>query len=146
MLPKRGKREAQEIAAQLGPWLRARGHESLVVGDGLPDAAGTSVEEEELGDQIDLLVVLGGDGTLLRGAGLVADRGVPLLGVNLGHLGFLTSCSPADARVAVERALAGELPREERMRLECRLRRESGEEVVKAACNDAVLSQGALAR
>jgi len=147
ILLKRGKPEAVEIAGQLAPWLAARGHQAIVV-DGAPEISGGAerVAESELGGRIDLLVVLGGDGTLLRGAALVADRGVPLLGVNLGHLGFLTSCAPADALVALERALAAELHLEERLRLRCLIRRGKGEEIVKFACNDAVVSQGALAR
>jgi len=144
LLLKRDKAEARDIAAELAPWLRSSGHEAFVVGDGVEGAA--RLGEEGLGDHIDLLVVLGGDGTLLHGASLVADRGVPILGVNLGHLGFLTSCAPAEARSALERALAGEMPLEERMRLRCDLKRASGEVVTKFACNDAVVSQGALAR
>jgi NAD+ kinase len=136
---------AVEIAAELVPWLSARGHQPLVVGDGGPPGAPT-VDEAHLPDALDLLVVLGGDGTLLHGASLVADQGVPILGVNLGRLGFLTSCAPADAKLALDRALAGELPLEERLRLRCELHRASGQTVVKFACNDAVLSQGALAR
>ena len=141
---KRDKSEARDIAAELAPWLRQQGNEAFVVGDGVEGAA--RLTEEGLGDHIDLLVVLGGDGTLLHGASLVADRGVPILGVNLGHLGFLTSCAPAGAKQALERALAGELPLEERMRLRCDLKRANGEVVTKYACNDAVVSQGALAR
>ena len=144
MLLKRDKPDAPEIAAQLAPWLVERGHRAYIVGDGVPGA--TQVEENDLVNHIDLLLILGGDGTLLRGASLVADRGVPILGVNLGHLGFLTSCAPADAQLALERALAGELHLEERLRLRCVLSRDNGEQIVKYACNDAVVSQGALAR
>src|SRR3954469_9197475 len=133
LLLKRQKPEARDIAADLAPWLRQLGHESYVVGDGVEGAE--HLDEEGLGDQIDLLVVLGGDGTLLHGASLVADRGVPILGVNLGHLGFLTSCAPADAQVALERAITGEMRIEERLRLRCVLRRSTGEEIVKFACN-----------
>jgi NAD+ kinase len=148
MLLKRGKPEAVEIAGQLAPWLTASGHEAWVVEGGETGAIdGARVtSERELAARIDLLLVLGGDGTLLHGASLVAEREIPILGVNLGHLGFLASCAPADARAALERALKGALPVEERMRLHCLLRRGSGEEVVKVACNDAVVSQGALAR
>jgi NAD+ kinase len=92
------------------------------------------------------MIVLGGDGTLLHAASLVAELGVPILGVNLGHLGFLTSCAPADAESAVARALAGDLALEERLRLRCEVVRGSGERLVRHACNDAVVSQGALAR
>jgi NAD+ kinase len=153
MLLKRGKPEAVEIAAQLAPWLRARGHEAYSVvadGDSSSVPGATPLEEDEVVGRIDLLLVLGGDGTLLHGASLVADRGVPILGVNLGHLGFLTSCAPADAETALARAIAGELVLEERLRLRCEVVRRSkngpGERLVKFACNDAVVSQGALAR
>ncbi len=146
MILKREKPEAVDIAAQLAPWLRASGHQAIITGDGVSVAEATHVGTEELADAIDLLVVLGGDGTLLRGAALVAERGIPILGVNLGHLGFLTSCAPADAQSAIERAISGQLPLEERLRLRCVLRRSGGGEISKYACNDAVVSQGALAR
>jgi NAD+ kinase len=144
LLLKRGKAEARDIASALVPWLKELGHEAFVVGDGVEGAA--HLAEDGLGDHIDLLVVLGGDGTLLHGASLVAERGVPILGVNLGHLGFLTSCAPEDAKSALEQALRGEMALEERMRLRCDLKRASGEVITRFACNDAVVSQGALAR
>jgi NAD+ kinase len=147
MLLKRAKPEAVEIAASLSGWLRARGYEALIVVNHNPPPQGARVvSESELVESVELLVVLGGDGTLLHGAALVADRQVPILGINLGHLGFLTSCAPEDAIPALERALAGDLPMEERLRLRCDVVRGSGERITRYACNDAVLSQGALAR
>lgn len=140
ILLKPGKPEAIDIAAELVPWLGKRGHEALIAGAETAVPGARKIEEAQLGEEVDLLVILGGDGTLLRGAALVAERGVPILGINLGHLGFLTSCAPIDATTAVERALAGELPLEERLRLRCVLKRETGEETVKYACNDAVVS------
>jgi NAD+ kinase len=147
MLLKRAKPEAVEIAAELATWLRARGHEAIVIGkhDVTPHGA-RIVDENEFVDEIDLLVVLGGDGTLLHGGALVADKRVPILGINLGHLGFLTSCAPADAQTALERALDGQLPLEARLRLCVELIRGSGERITRFACNDTVVSQGALAR
>ena len=147
LLLKRAKTEAVEIAGELTAWLQARGHEAIVVGDHDSSPRGARfVEEAELPAGLALLVVLGGDGTLLHGGALVADAKVPILGINLGHLGFLTSCAPADAHSAIERALAGELPLEERMRLRVTVVRGAGETVTRFACNDAVVSQGALAR
>ena len=147
MLLKRAKPEAVEIAGQLAAWLRVQGHEAFLIGDHhSPPHGARVVAEEELPEKIDLLIVLGGDGTLLHGAALVADLKVPLLGVNLGHLGFLTSCAPADAESALDRALKGEILLEERLRLRCEVVRASGERFVRYACNDAVVSQGALAR
>src|SRR5260370_34451077 len=117
MLLKRAKPEAVEIAAELATWLRGRGHDALVIGKHDVTPHGARIVDEELTEEIDLLVVLGGDGTLLHGGALVADKRVPILGINLGHLGFLTSCAPADAQSALERALDGQLPLEARLRL-----------------------------
>jgi len=147
MLLKRAKPEAVEIATELAAWLQGRGHEALIIGNhNTPPHGARFLDESELVQEIDLLVVLGGDGTLLHGAQLVADLRVPILGINLGHLGFLTSCACADAHGAIERALSGQLPLEERLRLRVEVVRGSGERMTRFACNDAVLSQGALAR
>src|SRR5262249_23892969 len=103
------------------------------------------VPEAELGRAIDALVCFGGDGTLLQAAGLVGDHGVPVLGVNLGTMGFLVPFAPSEARSALERALAGELPLEERMRLAVDIQKD-GQVTTRAALNDAVLAQGSMAR
>jgi NAD+ kinase len=146
-LLKRAKPEASEIADELSAWLRSRGHEAMIVcRSESPPHEARFVEDDELKEPIDLLVVLGGDGTLLHGGALVADKKIPILGINLGHLGFLTSCAPADAKHAIERALAGQLPLEERLRLRVDVIRGTGERMTRHACNDAVVSQGALAR
>ena len=142
LLLKRGKPEALEIARELCTFLGARNVEAWVVGNHNDPALGArAVGEDELSERIDLLVVLGGDGTLLHGAELVADRGIPILGVNLGHLGFLTSCPPAEALATLAAALDGKLVQEERMRLRVELIRESGAVTVAWACNDVVVSQ-----
>ena len=153
LLLRRGKAEAVEIAAQLVPILRARGHEVLAVDDAPETAKKLSaiegvrvVGEGQIRGAIDLLVVLGGDGTILRGAALCADEGVPILGINLGTLGFLACAPPADATATLEEALDGKLAIEERLRLRCELHLASGDTIVRHAANDAVVSQGALAR
>lgn len=146
LLLKPGKRDAVEIACDLVAMLAARGLEVLVA-HGPPEgiAGARTVADTQL-TEADLLVVLGGDGTLLHGAAAVADAGVPLLGINLGHLGFLTSFARREARASVERALSGALVLERRLRLRVVLKRGDGEELVRFACNDAVISQGSIAR
>jgi NAD+ kinase len=144
---KRGKPEAEAIARALIPGLTASGRTVRV----LPEQAQLSPEvtvasESELGAGIDLCVCLGGDGTLLHAAALVGDHGVPVLGVNLGTLGFLVPFAPAEARAALERALAGQLELEERIRLTVQLHRADGRVTSRTALNDAVLSQGSMAR
>ena len=97
--------------------------------------------------ELDLLVTLGGDGTLLRGARMVAPHGVPVLGVNLGHLGFLTSLAPADLESGLEVVMAGQAVLDERIVLE--VHAESPDGTIRAstlAFNDAVLHRGGAAR
>src|SRR5688500_13142497 len=117
-LLKRGKPEAAQIGAELANTLLRRGSSVVVVEEQAamhPQAK--AVPPEVLGSQIDVLVVLGGDGTFLYGASLVADHGVPLLGINLGSLGFMAHYTLGGARAAVEAVPARTLPADERMRL-----------------------------
>lgn len=96
---------------------------------------------------LDLVVTLGGDGTLLRGARLVATHGVPVLGINLGHLGFLTSAPREEIEPALERWRAGDYELDERMALA--VHAEDGDGTagkVHLALNDAVLHKGGAAR
>jgi NAD+ kinase len=149
MLLKPGKTEAIGLARELCAALAERGVDALVVG-APPSVAHELAPARRVGEDalvgVQLLVVLGGDGTLLHGADLVADHGTPILGINLGNLGFLTSCPPEQGRATLEQALDGKLPLERRMRLRVELVRAGGERVVRFACNDAVISQSVLAR
>ena len=97
--------------------------------------------------EIDALVTLGGDGTLLRGARLVSGRAVPILGINLGRLGFLTSCGRDEAELALRRLAAGDYLAERRMQLEGRaLDSAGGARKRWFALNDVVLHKGGFAR
>jgi NAD+ kinase len=96
---------------------------------------------------LDALLTLGGDGTLLRGARLLAGREVPILGVNLGRLGFLTSCGPADLDDALRRLARGQYYAEPRMALAARAVGADGEERMHwRSLNDVVLHKGGFAR
>jgi NAD+ kinase len=98
-------------------------------------------------DQIDALLTLGGDGTLLRGARLLAGRQVPILGVNLGRLGFLTTCGVEDLETTVTKLASGEFRAEARMTLEARTLADDGSERKRwTALNDVVLHKGGFAR
>jgi NAD+ kinase len=162
-LLKRDQPEAIGLCRALVQAVRSRGGREAVLRDrDLPPELHT-VTEDELAHDLRLLVVLGGDGTMLYAAGLLGEARVPMLGVNLGHLGFLTCCSPAEAEAMLHRALDGQLATEERQRLRCRVLRapEPGPESSSAppgspgalqlvaeriALNDVVLSQPAQAR
>jgi NAD+ kinase len=141
------KSQAGVLLEELVPWLRDQGHVPVVpTEDQIAPTGSEIVPEEELGAAVDLAVVLGGDGTMLRASGLVADQGKPVLGINLGQLGFLAGFAPTDAKQALAAAIAGKLPRTERMRLAVSFARQGAEPVVRTALNDAVLHQGAMAR
>lgn len=120
----------------------------LLVEDGLhPRAAVAESLTSEACAGLDLLLTLGGDGTLLRGARLVSPYGVPVLGVNLGRLGFLTSASPEDAEAALRGFFAGEARLESRMTLRVTAESETGEACGSwLALNDAAVHMGGVAR
>jgi NAD+ kinase len=96
---------------------------------------------------LDLLVTMGGDGTLLRGVHLMGRSETPILGVNLGHLGFLTSARPAHLEQALESMLRGDFVLDRRMTLEASVHSEdAGSAGSFFALNDAVLHKGGFAR
>lgn len=141
------KSEAGVLLEELAQWLREQGHVPVVTAEDQISPSGCEVvPENELGSAIDLAVVLGGDGTMLRAARLVSDHGRPVLGINLGQLGFLVGFAPDNAKQSLAAALAGTLARTPRMRLAVTFLRHGTEPVVRYALNDAVLHQGAMAR
>jgi NAD+ kinase len=96
--------------------------------------------------RVDLLVVLGGDGTLLSMARLVGVRGIPILGVNLGALGFLTEIPLEELYITLEEALTGHYQFSERIMLTAHIHRQ-GERIAEySVLNDVVINKGALAR
>jgi NAD+ kinase len=141
--------EAQRVVRQLVEWLAARGVTAVLEKEtaGLvPAAAVASALKSDLPGQVDALIVLGGDGTLLSMARAVGDLGVPILGVNLGGLGFLTATTLDEMLPALEALLAGGMAVEERMMLGARVLRgvqTVGEHV---ALNDVVITKSAMSR
>jgi len=102
---------------------------------------------EEAGEgELDLLLTFGGDGTLLRGARLVAREGTPVLGVNLGYLGFLTSVAPEELGAALERIGAGDYLLDRRFTLDVSVIHDGVPGTPYLALNDAVLHKGGFAR
>lgn len=123
-----GRERALAVAGELVDRLRRGGHSSV----SLPDesiGADEASEASAFADGLDLVVSVGGDGTLLRGAELARRRDVPLLGVNEGRLGFLTAVDPPEAGRLLDAALAGEAPIEERMAIEATSENSPWEEV-----------------
>lgn len=100
---------------------------------------------DELLTGLDLMVGIGGDGTILRAVRAVADHDVPVLGINAGNLGYLTVIEPSGARAAIKRFLAGAYTVEERMRIATEVVRVDGtREAMPVALNEAMLERGVL--
>jgi NAD+ kinase len=98
-------------------------------------------------EAVDALVTLGGDGTLLRAARVVPERPVPILGINMGRLGFLTCCPASELESALRRLASGEYIVELRMTLDARVRDTAGTDRARwRALNDVVLHKGGVAR
>jgi NAD+ kinase len=133
-----------ESALTLLPHLKKRGIRALLPSDdpfAVPEGLATRIPEEDIAKHADLVVAIGGDGTLLYAARLVADRGVPLIGINRGRLGFLTDVLPQDMLASVDAALEGRCERDERSLLEARVVRTNGETLKMLALNDVVLQK-----
>jgi len=140
--------EAREVVPGLARWLQARGKQVVLEKEtaALVPTATSGVEKAELPGLVDLLVVLGGDGTLLSVARLVGDLGVPILGVNLGELGFLTATTLEELYPALEALFAGGMQVEERMMLTAQVLRGGVRSPEYVALNDAVITKSPMSR
>jgi NAD+ kinase len=135
------REQATAITLDLATWLIERGHDvRLPEADaerlGLGDHA---VAEARFADGLDVAVSLGGDGTMLRTVELVAHAGVPVIGVNVGQLGYLTEVDPDHARMALKRFLSGAYEIEERMLISVRVG--GAEPTEHIALNEAVIEK-----
>lgn len=142
------KKNAREAGARIVALLRSRGIDVIAP----PESAalyGNSVAVSSpggLGDDADLVITLGGDGTVLKAARLFADAPKPILGINLGGLGFLTASTVEDAEKVIAETLDGRCKQEERILLTVTLTR-GGKNVSRhVVLNDAVIAKGLLSR
>lgn len=128
--------EVRDLAAERGA--------EVVVSEELGDLDGTSERPlEERWDEVDVVLTLGGDGTLLRGARMAGPRRIPLVGCNLGRLGFLTTGALEELEGIVDRTIRGDYELEERVALDVRVGRGEGSFY---ALNDAVVHKTGFAR
>ncbi len=152
IVAKPGLTQASSLLGEIGTWLVARGvtpcyeaSTAALAGQALP---GEVCDAAVLGRDEQLMVVLGGDGTLLGTAGRLGTGGydVPVVAVNFGSLGFLTEVRMTETFEALTQALDGTAREERRMMLEATVRRADGTRVRHLALNDVVITKGALSR
>mgnify|MGYP003888019053 CR=1 FL=1 len=135
------------MAADLAKVVQKRGAQVVLLDEDAGLVPGAKVvTTAQLGSSIDVLVVLGGDGTFLRASSLVSDHGVPVLGINLGTLGFMTHYVLGEATTALESVCEDRMPIDERMRLRVGVWVKGQEVEVRNALNEAVISQRGIAR
>jgi len=143
--------EARATLEQLSHWLRQRGVDAVWTTEAamLSDGAELKVADRtELPAQVDLVVVLGGDGTLLAMAKAIAESGrdIPILAVNFGSLGFLTEITRPEIFSALEAAINGQATHDLRMMLRATASRKGQEPLSHMALNDVVFTRTALSR
>ena len=147
------QREALKTICELAVWLAERGI-TMVGGpqierERIEHQTGCSVEEvepEQLASEVDLMLVLGGDGTMIATARMIGDREIPVLGVNYGGLGYLTEFRIEELFSALELILAGNFRLDRRVMLAVELRRGDTSPMTNRVLNDVVINKSALAR
>lgn len=137
-----GRDQASVHARDLARWLIAEGHEVRVPPDDATDLDldPRVVAASRFCEGLDLVVTLGGDGSILRAVELLAGEEIPILGVNHGRLGYLTEVAPDEAQSAIARALSGSYDIEERMLVRTELT-VADETSVHLALNEAVIER-----
>jgi len=130
IIGRRGDDRAAASLADLTAFLTERSHRVLLDAKStasVDDAAFEKVSRKAMGEACDLVIVLAGDGTLLGAARSLADYGVPLVGVNLGRLGFLTDISPAEMAERLDEILNGEFDEDQRHLLSATVTSDNGQ-------------------
>lgn len=142
------KEKTRETACKIIDWLNSKKLKVCIEGN-----MGKEIGKKELNcptekflKEVDLIISLGGDGTLLRAARLAATEGIPVFGVNLGGLGFLTQIGIDDLEKSLEKLYQERYFLDERMMLSCTVKRREKEIKKFTALNDVVIGKGAFAR
>ncbi len=134
--------DALATAAELSAWLKTKGIEQI----GEPLSAGQTRDENAAPLEADLIVVLGGDGTMISTARLIGKTEVLVLGINYGSLGYLTDFRIEEMFPALDAIIAGEYEIDRRVMLEAELLRDGERAAYGRVLNDVVINKAALAR
>jgi NAD+ kinase len=145
LVPNPTKQEAVDLARELADWLGGEGLSVYLLDQVSTGQTDSAVSDARLA-ATDLLVVLGGDGTLLRWNRRAAPLGIPMIGINFGRYGFITEVQPESAQAALSSVLEGHYTISERVVLSANLTRDGKPIGRYLALNDVVISKGPLAR
>lgn len=136
----------QDVAVELFNWLSERDCQPLIEAHLARHLGCNGVAAEDISSRAEMVVVLGGDGTLISTARIIGERDIPILGVNLGSLGFLTEIALDELYPALEKCLRGDYRVSERIMLRAVVERDGRETASHLVLNDVVINKGALAR
>ena len=131
IITKKGDQPAANYADMLGQWLKGKG---------------IAISLNHIAPDMDILIILGGDGTLLHIAAEAARYSIPVIGINLGHLGFLTELTKDETEEALERIISGSLVVENRLMLKAGLVKNGVSQGYRYALNDVVINKNSLDR
>ncbi len=148
IISKPKKEEIREVVPPLIRWLEERKVKVLIDQEtgSMLEMANQGIGRNELSSQVDMILVLGGDGTLLAAARVIDEKKVPILAINLGALGFLTGTALEEMYTSLEDVLAGKAKRQRRAQMQADVIR-AGETISHfRALNDVVLNKAAIAR
>ncbi|MCP4789839.1 MAG: NAD(+) kinase [Gammaproteobacteria bacterium] len=138
-----------ETVTRIIKFLRPRGHEIVVhhaVANNIDNYQGRTGRRRDIGEQCDLAIVVGGDGSMLAAARVLAIHDVPVIGVNRGKLGFLTDISPEEVEDCLAQVLSGKYEASSRFMLSAKVMRDGQEVARGSGLNDIVLHPGQSAR
>jgi NAD+ kinase len=138
------RKDAPNVLKELRAWLDNAGEYNLIMEERIAtqlDQKDLARPDSTLKDAADLVIALGGDGTMLHAVKVMADKDIPILGVNFGGLGFLTEITQQELYSSLKDVLNGKFDIEERMMLEAKINNSSYK-----ALNDVIITKGALAR
>ncbi len=140
------KTHVVENIARLADWIRGKGLELLLEKEAAAKLGARGYHGDELGSRADLVVTMGGDGTLLQAARIMRKSNVPILGVNMGTFGYLTVINLNEMFDALEGVLAGDYRTESRMMLDVAVHDDRGESFECSVLNDVVINRGNYSR
>lgn len=143
---KKGWIEAPELLRKFTQWLKDKEHEVILEHQSALSLGETGISRDQISSLADLIIVFGGDGTMLGVARLASIKNIPILGVNIGGLGFITEINKDEIFEAVESVLSGQYSVEERIMLTADIYRNGKKLSDFLVLNDVVINKGALAR